>query len=82
MFAPSDTLQGIILTRVDRLAPEVKELVQVASVVGDSFALPLLKQVTDHATDLASSLRELQRTELLQRRRLGDDWEYRFRHPP
>ncbi|MBI1928814.1 hypothetical protein HYR99_31790 [Candidatus Poribacteria bacterium] len=71
----------MILARVDRLPGDVKEMLQISSVVGDSFALLLLEQVTAHATHLSPSLRELERAELLQRRRLGDEWEYRFRHP-
>ena len=78
---PSDTLQGVILARVDGLESEVKETLQVASVVGDSFALPLLERVTKSPPHLSRSLRELERAEMLQRRRVSDDWEYHFRHP-
>jgi tetratricopeptide (TPR) repeat protein/class 3 adenylate cyclase len=78
---PSDTLQGVILARVDGLDPDVKEILQIASVVGNDFPLALLEQVVESAERLSSSLRELERAEMLQRRRVGRDWEYHFRHP-
>jgi tetratricopeptide (TPR) repeat protein len=80
-IVPSDTLQGVILARVDGLDPDVKETLQIASVVGNDFPLALLEQVVESAERLSSSLRELERAEMLQRRRVGEDWEYHFRHP-
>ena len=56
-IVPSDTLQGVILTQVDRLEPEVKETLQVASVVGDSFALPVLETVTKSPPNLSTCVR-------------------------
>ncbi|MFC1714514.1 SpoIIE family protein phosphatase [Candidatus Poribacteria bacterium] len=78
-IVPSDTLQGVILARVDRLDPDVKEVLQIASVVGDSFLLALLEAVTDK--NLSSSLRALERAQMLQRKRVGQEWEYSFFHP-
>lgn len=78
---PSDTLQGVIMERVDGLGTDAKETLQVASVVGDSFPLALLEQVAGSMERLSGSLRELERAEMLQRRRVGKDWEYNFRHP-
>jgi tetratricopeptide (TPR) repeat protein len=80
-IVPSDTLQGVILARVDGLESDVKETLQVASVVGDSFPLVLLEQVTGSSENLPACLRALERAQMLQRRRVGDDWEYHFRHP-
>jgi tetratricopeptide (TPR) repeat protein len=79
-IVPSDTLQGVILSRVDGLEPDVKEILQVASILGDSFPLSLLERVADSET-LSNPLRELERVQMLQRRRVGHDWEYHFRHP-
>ena len=79
-IVPSDTLQGVILARVDGLEPDVKEILQVASVVGDSFPLALLEAVTE-SENLSASLHDLERAQMLQRRRVGTDWEYLFRHP-
>ena len=78
---PSDTLQGVILARVDVLATDVRETLQIASVVGDSFPLALLEQVVESSENLSRSLRELERAQMLLRRRVVEDWEYHFRHP-
>lgn len=40
-----DTLQGIIMARIDRLDPESKRTLQVASVIGRNFPYRLLAQV-------------------------------------
>ena len=79
-IVPSDTLQGVILARVDGLEPDIKETLQIASVVGNSFPLALLEQVTE-SESLSTSLRNLEHAQMLQRRRVGNDWEYHFRHP-
>ena len=80
-IVPSDTLQGVILARVDVLATDVKETLQIASVVGDSFPFALLEQVVESSENFSRSLRELERIQMLQRRRVGGHWEYHFRHP-
>jgi tetratricopeptide (TPR) repeat protein len=77
----SDTLQGVILARVDELDTEAKEIMQIASVIGESFSISLLKEVTEAMENLSINLRELERFEMVQRRRIDNDWEYRFRHP-
>jgi len=40
-----DTLQGIIMARIDRLDPDVKRILQVAAVVGRNFPYWVLAQV-------------------------------------
>ncbi len=40
-----DTLQGLILTRFDRLNPSQRRVMQVASVIGRTFSLPVLRYV-------------------------------------
>jgi len=79
-IVPSDTLQGVILSRVDRLDPEAKETLQVASVIGVSFPLSLLEQVSGSEA-LSGLLRKLEGAEMLLRQRAGNEWEYHFRHP-
>jgi class 3 adenylate cyclase len=40
-----DTLQGVIMARIDRLDPETKHTLQVASVIGRTFSHQVLAQV-------------------------------------
>jgi tetratricopeptide (TPR) repeat protein len=79
-IVPSDTLQGVILERVDKLSSEDKEVLQIASVLGDSFPLILLEQVIE-SDSRSASLRALERAQMLQRKRVGQEWEYGFFHP-
>src|SRR5215831_2628324 len=72
-------VQEALQARLDRLSPETKEVVAVASVIGRSFDLPLLEQVSP-AQQLRPSLAELQRLELVVEERRRPAPEYRFRH--
>jgi ABC-type transport system substrate-binding protein/class 3 adenylate cyclase len=73
--AVRETLQA----RLDRLAPDVREVASVASVVGRSFGMPLLEQLVSPAR-LRPALSELQRLDLVVEERRRPTPEYRFRH--
>jgi predicted ATPase len=40
-----NTLQGVIMARIDRLSPELKRTLQVSSVIGRNFSYDVLAQV-------------------------------------
>ncbi|MCC7353203.1 MAG: hypothetical protein IT330_05540 [Anaerolineae bacterium] len=40
-----DTLQGVLMARIDRLSEEAKRTLQVASVIGRRFQVRVLEQV-------------------------------------
>ena len=40
-----DSLQGLLLARIDRLPEEAKRTLRVASVIGRQFAVKVLEQV-------------------------------------
>jgi tetratricopeptide (TPR) repeat protein len=75
-----DTLQGIILARLDRLEDPLKRLLQVASVVGPVLPYPVLAKVSDVNGQLSAQLRDLQRLDLLRETRRRPDTEYAFKH--
>src|SRR5712692_7210619 len=64
-----ETVEKVILARIDRLSPEVHELLIAASVLGRRFGLPLLEGVTGGSGELRDSLRELERLDLLREAR-------------
>ena len=72
------TVEKVILARLDRLSPEAHDVVTAASALGRRFALPLLEGVA--GGELADALHELQRLGLLQQSRRWPQPEYRFRH--
>jgi class 3 adenylate cyclase/tetratricopeptide (TPR) repeat protein len=75
-----DTIQGIIASRLDRLPEEIKETVQVASVIGREFSLRLLGEVTDITKPLKSTLMQLQSLEFIYEMSLFPEPEYIFKH--
>ncbi len=76
-----DTIQGALLARLDRLAPDQRTLAQRAAVVGVSFAQSLLVELSP-GIDVPRILGQLEDTYLIQRRDvLAADPEYVFAHP-
>lgn len=75
------TIQSVIGARVDRLPPDSKHLLQVASVIGKDFELSLLRDVSglDDA-DVQDQLAILQSGEFVYETRLFPDPEYTFKH--
>jgi tetratricopeptide (TPR) repeat protein len=75
------TVQAMLAARIDRLAPEDKHLLQLASVVGKDVPLALLQAVADGPDgDLPAGLDRLQAAEFLYETRLFPDHEYTFKH--
>jgi ABC-type transport system substrate-binding protein/class 3 adenylate cyclase len=77
--AVPDAIQETLQARLDRLSPEVREVVSVASVVGRSFGMPLLERLVP-PEQLRPALSELQRLDLVVEERGRPTPEYRFRH--
>jgi class 3 adenylate cyclase/tetratricopeptide (TPR) repeat protein len=75
-----DTVQGIILARLDRLEDPLKRVLQVASVVGPVLPYSVLAKVSDANGQLSAQLRDLQRLDLLRETRHRPDTEYVFKH--
>jgi hypothetical protein len=85
------TIQGVIMTRVDRLAPSARQLLQIASVIGRSFHQRVIAAVAPADVDLAAELAYLKERQLLLERRtratatvrrqmLVEEVEYVFTH--
>jgi class 3 adenylate cyclase/tetratricopeptide (TPR) repeat protein len=79
-FHIPDTIQGVIIARVDRLDEEVKQVLRVASVIGRSFLYRVLKAITEAGQRLDDSLSELQQTELIHEKQATPELEYIFKH--
>ena len=75
-----DTVQGIILARLDRLEDPLKRVLQVASVVGPLLFYPVLAKVSDANGRLPARLRDLQRLEFIRETRRRPETEYVFKH--
>ncbi len=75
-----DTIHDVVMARIDRLPDELKQLLQIASVIGREFSLRLLSAIWRGARPLENLLRELNRLEFVYERVVGDGIVYVFRH--
>ena len=75
-----DTVQGIIMARLDRLGEAGKRTVQLASVIGRQFLVRLLERIADLTEPLEGLLTELQTLELIYRQGLLSEPAYVFKH--
>jgi class 3 adenylate cyclase/tetratricopeptide (TPR) repeat protein len=75
------TVQGILVARIDRLAPDEKALLQQLAVIGRQFPMSLIRQVlTQSEADLYRLLASLQRKEFLYEQPAFPESEYIFKH--
>ncbi len=75
-----DTIQGLILARIDRLDDEVKQALKLASVIGRSFFHRVLEAISEAQRNLDGSLAELEHAELIRQRQRLPEVEYIFKH--
>jgi class 3 adenylate cyclase/tetratricopeptide (TPR) repeat protein len=75
------TVQAMLATRIDRLSPEDKRLLQVASVVGKTVPWVLLQAIAELSDEaLRGGLEHLRAGEFLYETTLYPDLEYSFKH--
>ncbi len=77
-----DTLKDLILTRFDSLQPLQRQILQVASVIGRDFSLPILSAVLQkiESHDLHNTIDKLVEREFILPQPGAPDIEYSFRH--
>ncbi|HMA33777.1 MAG TPA: adenylate/guanylate cyclase domain-containing protein, partial [Chloroflexia bacterium] len=75
-----DTLQGLLMSRLDRLPDETKWVVQQAAVIGRIFLYRVLLQMAGPLGGLEADLSHLEREELIRERARAPEVEYIFKH--
>lgn len=75
-----DTIQGIIMARLDRLGEEGKRTVQLASVIGRQFLVRLLERIAGLTGQLEGLLQELKTLEIIYEMGLLQEPAYIFKH--
>ncbi len=71
----------MLASRIDRLSPEEKELLQTLAVIGKEFSLGLLKQVVDQSEDtLQQRLSRLRDAEFIYEQPAFPEPDYVFKH--
>jgi class 3 adenylate cyclase len=75
------TVQAILSSRIDRLPPAEKKLLQTLAVIGNEFSLTLAAQVVGMQEEkLLPMLSTLQEREFIFEQPVGGDIEYTFKH--
>src|ERR1700694_4211150 len=75
------TLEGVIIARIDRLEPEWREALTSASVLGRTFGLELIEAVAGLSLpSVRQSVHHLLRLDLLREESGGAKPVYRFKH--
>jgi class 3 adenylate cyclase/tetratricopeptide (TPR) repeat protein len=75
-----DTIQGIIMARLDRLGENGKRTVQLASVIGRQFLQRLLERIAGFVGQLDGLLGELKALEIIYELGLLPEPAYIFKH--
>ena len=75
-----NSLQDVILARIDRLEREARDSLQLASVIGREFSLRLLDRISDLTAQLDGVLGELKMLELIYEKAFFPELAYMFKH--
>lgn len=75
-----DTVQGVLLARIDRLPEEHKRLLQAASVLGREFPLSILTALWEGEPDAGPLLADLKRWEFLYEEIASSEPRCLFKH--
>src|SRR5262245_34731381 len=75
-----DTIQDVIMARIDRLAEAPKKTLQLASVIGREFTRRLLDRISNIRGETERFLRELKGIELIYEKSLFPELAYMFKH--
>ena len=75
-----DTIQEVILARIDRLDREAKGAIQLASVIGREFTVRILNRISDVESELDHLLQELRGLELIYETGYSPELSYMFKH--
>jgi transcriptional regulator with AAA-type ATPase domain/tetratricopeptide (TPR) repeat protein len=79
--AVPDTVEEIILARMDRLDRDARQLLRIAAVIGRTVPLPVLRAVAGWPAErLDAALHALQAADFLDESRAFPELEYTFKH--
>jgi tetratricopeptide (TPR) repeat protein/tRNA A-37 threonylcarbamoyl transferase component Bud32/class 3 adenylate cyclase len=75
-----ETIQALILSRLDRLDRATRDVLQTAAVIGREFSRTIFQRVSGNQSNLASSLGSLKNLGLIQQLRVLPEPLYKFRN--
>ncbi|MCK4825259.1 AAA family ATPase, partial [bacterium] len=75
-----ETINEVLMARIDKLDENTRSLVKVASVIGRNFFYKILFEVTEEIEDIDERLVYLEKVQLILERRRMAEVEYLFKH--
>jgi class 3 adenylate cyclase/tetratricopeptide (TPR) repeat protein len=75
-----NTINDVLMARIDRLEVQARDLVKVASVIGRNFFYRILSEVANTVQNIDDRLSYLKEIELIRERRRMEELEYLFKH--
>jgi class 3 adenylate cyclase/tetratricopeptide (TPR) repeat protein len=75
-----DTIQEVIMARIDRLGDAPKRAIQIASVIGREFVVRLLQRAADLGEAVENTVGELRALELIYEKSGVPELAYMFKH--
>ncbi len=75
-----DTIEGVIMARIDRLEDDIKQVLKLAAVIGRSFHRRILQALDEAEHQLEGCLAQLQQLELIREKQQVPEVEYAFKH--
>ena len=75
-----ETIQEVILSRIDRLERPAKGALQLASVIGREFTVRLLERISDLEARLEGALSQLKALEFIYEKAYFPELAYMFKH--
>ncbi len=75
-----ETINDVIMARVDKLGEQTKSLLRIASVIGRNFFYKILVEVAKGDEEIDDRLEHLKEVQLIKERRRMKELEYLFKH--
>lgn len=75
-----NTIQELLMSRIDKLDENTKSLLRKASVIGRHFFYKILSEVAESVEDIDEKLSYLQEIQLIREGRRKEEIEYLFKH--
>ncbi|MEN8183155.1 MAG: AAA family ATPase, partial [Myxococcota bacterium] len=75
-----DSIQGVLMARLDRLPDEPKRALQIGAVIGREFAFRLLERIVEAGERLGPVIEELRGLELIYEKAAQPELAFMFKH--
>ena len=75
-----ESIDNVILSRIDRLDEKTKSLLKTASVIGRNFYFKVLEEAAETIEEMDSKLEYLKDVQLINERKKKDEVEFLFKH--